>query len=440
MPQLLQLEEYQAQLSSLASGHPIPIELLNCDDCVLDGSEVRDEFPILASKVHGKKLVYLDNAATTQKPIAVLNAMDQYYRESNANVHRGVHYLSEKSTELYEVARKKVARFINSKSYRQVIFTRNATEAMNLVAHTWGRVHIQEGDEILLTVTEHHSNLVPWQLLSQETGAKLRFIEVDDQGLLCLDQLPQLLGPRTKLVGITHVSNVLGTVNPIREVISQAHDVGAKVLVDAAQSAPHLPIDVRELDCDFMAFSGHKMCGPTGIGVLYGKRELLEEMPPFLGGGDMIRTVTLQESTWHDLPWKFEAGTPAIAEGIGLGAAVDYLSAIGMDLIFAHERELAYYAHQRLSEIEGLHIYGPPPQLKGGVVTFNLCDIHPHDIAAGLDSQGIAARAGHHCAQPLMEILGTKATARASFYFYNTLEEVDFLAEALNNVKTFFRR
>ncbi len=441
MLQIQRMEEHEAFLASLANGHPIPIAHLNCDACRLNVSSLREHFPILARQIHdGKPLVYLDNAATTQKPVSVIEAMNQYYRESNANVHRGVHYLSEEATRLYEDAHKKVARFINAKSFRQIIFTRNTTESINLVAYTWGRSHIREGDEILLTVMEHHSNLVPWQLLTQQTGAKLRFLEIDEEGLLCMDQLHELLSERTKLVAVTHVSNVLGTVNPIHEIVEAAHAVGAKVLVDAAQSAPHLPINVQGLDCDFLAFSGHKMCGPTGIGVLYGKRDLLEEMPPFLGGGDMIRSVSFQESTWNSLPWKFEAGTPAIAEGIGLGAAIDYLTEIGMGLIFAHERELAYYTHERLDAIDGIRIYGPKPRLKGGVVTFDLCDIHPHDIAAGLDQEGIAIRAGHHCAQPLMQILGTRATARASFYFYNTLEDVDVLADALEKVKKFFRR
>ena len=404
----------------------------------LDVWAVRHDFPILHQEVHGHPLVYLDNAASSQKPLRVIEAIDDYYRRYNANVHRGIHKLSEEATTAYEEARKKVARFINARSPKEVIFTRNTTESINLVAYSWGRANIREGDEILLTEMEHHSNLVPWQLLAQEKGARLRFVPITDDGLLDLDALDGLLTERTKLVSVVHMSNVLGTINPVAEIVRRAHEVGALVLLDGAQSVPHLRVDVQALDCDFLAFSGHKMCGPTGIGVLYGKRELLEAMPPFLGGGDMIREVHLERSTWNSLPWKFEAGTPSIAQGIGLGYAVDYLTEIGMEAIHAHEREVTAYALSRLSEIPGITLYGPPVKLRGGVVSFNLEGVHPHDIATILDSEGVAIRAGHHCAQPLMRRLGVVATARASFYLYNTCEEVDVLVRAVEKAKQIF--
>jgi cysteine desulfurase/selenocysteine lyase len=404
----------------------------------LDVWAVRRDFPVLDQQVNGHPLVYLDNAATSQKPLCVIEALDEYYRRYNANVHRGIHKLSEEATAAYEDARQKVARFLNARSPKEIIFTRNTTEAINLVAYSWGRANIREGDEIVLTEMEHHSNLVPWQLLAQEKGARLRFIPVTDEGLLDLDALDELLTERTKLVAVVHMSNVLGTINPVTEIIRRAHEVGALVLLDGAQSVPHLQVDVQKLDCDFLACSGHKMCGPTGIGVLYGKRELLEAMPPFLGGGDMIKEVHLEWSTWNSLPWKFEAGTPSIAQGIGLGYAVDYLSGIGMEVIHAHEREIVAYALGRLSEIEGVTIYGPPAEQRGGVVAFNLKGVHPHDVAAILDSHGVAIRAGHHCAQPLMRRLGVVATARASFYLYNTCEEVDVLVHAIEKVKEVF--
>ncbi len=403
-----------------------------------DVQAVREQFPILQHPIHGHKLVYLDSAASSQKPESVIAALDRYYRETNANVHRGVYALSEEATEAYEGGRRKVARFINAKSSREVIFTRNTTEAINLVAYSWGRSNLRPGDEILLTEIEHHSNLVPWQLIGEQTGAKLRFIPVAENGTLELDTLDDLLTARTRLVAFTAMSNVLGTITPAKEIVRRAHEAGALALVDGAQSVPHLPVDVQDLDCDFLAFSGHKMCGPTGIGVLYGKRALLEEMPPFLGGGDMIRTVHLQESTWNDLPWKFEAGTPAIAQGVGMGAAVDFLAELGMDAVHEHERELTAYALEALSEVDGLTLYGPPAEQRGGVLSFNLAGIHPHDVASILDREGIAVRAGHHCAQPLMDCLGVHATTRASFYVYNTQDEVDRLVKALYITKQVF--
>lgn len=396
----------------------------------LDVEAIRNEFSILRQG-SDPPLIYLDSAATSQTPDCVIDAMDAYYRTYNSNIHRGIYRISEEATARYEEARKKIARFINARRSSQIIFTRNTTESINLVAYSWGTVNLREDDEILVTVMEHHSNLLPWQLLSQRTGTKLRFIEVTDEGLLQLDDLDQVLTERTKLVALTHVSNVLGTVNPVQEITTAAHAVGAKVLIDGAQSVPHFPVDVQALDCDFLAFSGHKMCGPTGIGVLYGKLALLEEMPPFLGGGSMIRSVERENSTYADVPAKFEAGTPSIAEAIGLGGAVDYLDRIGRDTIHAHEHELLEYTHQKLSEIEGITIYGPKPRQKTGAVTFNLEGIHPHDLAGILDTVGVAVRAGHHCAQPLMQKFGVIATARASFYLYNKLEEIDSLYEGL---------
>ena len=396
----------------------------------LDVEAIRDDFPILKQEID-PPLIYLDSAASSQKPHHVIETLSEYYGTYNANIHRGIYRISEKATAQYEEARKKIARFINSPRSSQIIFTRNTTESINLVANSWGNANLRAGDEILVSVMEHHSNLVPWQLLAQRTGAKLRFIEVTDEGFLHLEELDRLLSKRTKLVAVTHVSNVLGTVNPVQSITAAAHSVGAKVLIDAAQSVPHLPVDVQAIGCDFFAFSGHKMCGPTGIGVLYGKLDLLEEMPPFLGGGSMIRTVQRERSTYADLPQKFEAGTPSIAQTIGLGAAVDYLSNVGLDAIHAHEQELLEYAHQELSEIEGITIYGPKPRHKVGAVTFNLDRIHAHDVAGILDQDGVAIRAGHHCTQPLMEKLGVIATARASFYLYNKIEEVDNLYEGL---------
>jgi cysteine desulfurase/selenocysteine lyase len=408
------------------------------EEQAFDVHAVRQDFPILRQEVHGRPLVYLDNAATSQKPHVVIEALDEYYRHYNANIHRGIHALSERATEAYEEARQKVTRFINARSAKEVIWTRNTTEAINLVASTWGRANLKAGDEILLTEMEHHSNLIPWQLLSAETGAELRFVPVMDDGLLDLDNLDDLLTERTRLVSIVHMSNVLGTINPVAEIGRRAHLVGARILVDGAQSVPHLPVDVQALDCDFLAFSGHKMCGPTGIGVLYGKRELLEEMPPFLGGGDMIREVHLRRSTWNELPWKFEAGTPAIAQAIGLGFAVDYLSELNMAGIHQHEQDLVTYALDTLSEVDNLTLYGPAAERRGGVVTFNIAGIHPHDIATILDSEGVAVRAGHHCAQPLMQRYSVPAMTRASFYIYNTPQEVDVLLRGLEKAKSIF--
>lgn len=397
----------------------------------LDVNAIREQFPLLDQSINGHRLAYLDSTATAQKPLAVLDAMDRYYRTINANVHRGVYQISEAATEAYEGTRRTIGRFIGAKSTKEIIFTRNATEAINLVAHSWGRANLQAGDRILLTVSEHHSNLVPWQLLATQIGLELDFIELDDQGRLDLSNLDQLLTERTKLVAMTHMSNVLGTINPVERVIAAAKQVGALVLMDGAQSVPHIPVNVQALGCDFLAFSGHKMCGPTGIGVLWARRELLEAMPPFMGGGDMIKRVGLRESSWNDLPWKFEAGTPAIAEAIGLGAAIDFLNELGMQAIHERERQLTHYAWDKLSAIDGLTIFGPPAAERGGLLSFTLAGVHAHDVAAILDTQGIAVRAGHHCTHPLHDIFGVPATVRASFYLYTLEEEIDRLAEAL---------
>ncbi len=401
--------------------------------------DIRKDFPILERQVHGKPLVYLDSTASSQKPRAVIEAISTYYETYNANVHRGVYEISEEATAAMEKARVKVARFINARQAKQVIFTRNTTESINLVAYSWGNAHIAAGDVIVLTEMEHHSNLVPWQLLAQRTGARLQFVPITDDGLLRLDVYAQLLQEQPKLVAFTHMSNVLGTINPAQEMIAQAHAAGATVLLDAAQSVPHMPVDVQALDADFVCFSGHKMLGPTGIGVLYGKRELLTAMPPFMAGGDMIRTVSLRDATWNELPWKFEAGTPAIAESIGLGAAIDYLNALGMENVRRHEQELTQYALEQLQAVPGLTIYGPKPAQRGGVVSFTLGDIHPHDLASILDQElGVAIRAGHHCAQPLMECLNVVAMARASFYVYTMKEEIDVLVEGLQRAIQIF--
>ncbi|HEX6800727.1 MAG TPA: cysteine desulfurase [Ktedonobacterales bacterium] len=400
----------------------------------------RDDFPILSRTVRdGRPLIYLDSAASAQKPRQVLDAMDRFARTSYANIHRGVHTLSEEATAAYEGARKKVARFINARSVREIIWTRNTTEGINLVARTWADANLKPGDVVLSTLLEHHSNIVPWQLAAARTGTRVEYVPVTDEGELDLTAFDRLLEQHhPKLVVMTQMSNVLGTLPPTRELIAKAHAAGALVLVDAAQSVPHLPVDVRALDADFLAFSGHKMLGPSGIGVLWGRRELLEAMPPFMGGGDMIREVTLAGSTWNDLPWKFEAGTPAIIEAVGLGAAVEYLSALGMERVRDHEHQLATYALERLAAVPGLRIYGPPAERRGGVVSFTLGDIHAHDLATLLDREGIAVRAGHHCAQPLMERYGLPATARASFYVYTTSAEIDALADALTRAKDVF--
>ena len=405
----------------------------------IDLREKRADFPILERQVRpGVPLVYLDSAATSQKPTAVIEAMDEFYRLSNANIHRGIHVLAEEATAKYEKSRGTVAHFINSPSSKQIIFTRNTTEAINLVAFSWGRTFLKEGDVILLTEMEHHSNLVPWQLLSSSIGTTLEFIPVTDEGLLDENEFHKKLELNPKLVAFTHMSNVLGTINPAKQMIAEAHKYGALVLLDGAQSVPHFAVDVKDLDVDFFAFSGHKMCGPTGIGVLYGKRELLEKMPPFLGGGDMIKRVYLREFSANEIPYKFEAGTPAIAEVIGLGAAINYLKSIGMDIIAQHEQNLVAYALEKIASIDGITIYGPSAEKKGGVISFTLNGVHPHDISQILDQYGIAIRAGHHCAMPLHDRFQLTATARASFYLYNTLEEIDRLADAIYHVKDTF--
>jgi cysteine desulfurase/selenocysteine lyase len=399
----------------------------------------RADFPILSREIHGKPLVFLDSAASAQKPRQVLDAMDSFARTSYANIHRGAYTLSEEATAAYEGARKRVARFINARSVREVIYTRNTTEAINLVARTWADANLDEDDVIVLTEMEHHSNIVPWQLAAARTGAHIEYVPVTDEGELDLAAYARILDTmKPKLVALTQMSNVLGTLPPVTEMIAQAHAVGAVVLLDGAQSVPHTAVDVRALDCDFLAFSAHKMLGPSGIGVLWGRRELLEAMPPFLGGGDMIREVRLEGSTWNDLPWKFEAGTPAIIEAVGLGAAVDYLGALGMANVRAHEHALVAYALERLAAVPELRIYGPPAARRGGVVSFTLADIHAHDLATLLDRDGIAVRAGHHCAQPLMERYKLPATARASFYVYTTAAEIDALAAALERARAVF--
>ena len=404
----------------------------------LDVESVRADFPILSRKVKDKPLVYLDSAATSQKPSVVIDAMDDYYRRYNANPHRGVYLLSEEATAAYESARQRVGAFVNAPSPKEIIFTRNTTEAINLVRYSWGRANVHQGDRILLTEMEHHSNLVPWQLLAQEVGARLEFLCIDDSGLLQLDQLERKL-EGVRLLAITHQSNTLGTINPIKAMVETAHRAGALVLADGAQAVPHMPVDVQDLGVDFYAFSGHKMCGPTGIGVLWARRALLEAMPPFLGGGDMIRRVKLTEATWNDLPWKFEAGTPSVAEGIGLGAAVDYLGQFGMEHVRAHERTLVDYALEKFQEIPGITIYGPQdPEIHGGAISFTLPSVHPHDLATLVDREGIAVRAGHHCTQPLMDRLGVAATTRASFYIYNRQDEVDQLVSAIQKAQKVF--
>ncbi|MFZ5855978.1 MAG: cysteine desulfurase [Chloroflexota bacterium] len=406
---------------------------------MLNVEEIRRDFPILQRQTaNGVRVTYLDSTATSQKPLAVIDAMNDFYRRSNANIHRGVHTLAEESTALYENAREKVAKFINAPSARQIIYTRNTTESINLVAYTWARANLKAGDLVILTEMEHHSNLVPWHMLAAERGIELDFIPVTADGLLDLDAYKSLLARGPKLVSFTHMSNVLGTVNPAAEIIHLAHDAGAVTLVDGAQSVPHLAVDVRSLDADFYAFSAHKMCGPTGIGSLYGKASLLESMPPFLGGGDMIKEVKLRSFRPNSLPHKFEAGTPAIAEAVGFGAAVDYLTKIGMDAISAHEHAITEYALERLEEIPGVKVFGPSADKKGGVASFTLEGVHPHDVAQILDQDGIAVRAGHHCAQPLHEKFGIPATSRASFYLYNTKDEVDLLVNGIYKVKKMF--
>jgi cysteine desulfurase/selenocysteine lyase len=405
----------------------------------LDIGKIRRDFPILNREVHpGVQLVYLDSTATTQKPSQVIQAMDDYYRKYNSNVHRGIHSLAEEATAAYEASRQRVAKFINAPSGKEIIYTRNATESINLVAQTWGRKYLQEDDLVILTEMEHHSNLIPWQILAAEKGIRLEFIPITPDGLLELDEYQKLLEQKPKLVSFTHMSNVLGTINPAKEIIAMAHQARALTLIDAAQSVPHFPVDVQELGVDFLAFSSHKICGPTGIGVLFGKYELLDDMPPFLGGGEMIKRVLLRSFTPNELPHKFEAGTPAIAEAIGLHAALDYVDCIGMEKIAAHEREIIIYALDRLSEVPGVHVFGPDAIYKGGVASFTFDGVHPHDVAQILDRGGIAVRAGHHCAMPLHEKFNISATTRASFYLYNTQDEVDRLIEGLYTVKEVF--
>ena len=405
----------------------------------LNLNEIRKDFPILTRETaNGKRVIYLDSTATSQKPLQVIEAMNDYYRRSNANIHRGVHTLAEEATSLYEGARERIAKFVNAASAREIIYTRNTTESINLVAYSWARANLKAGDLVILTEMEHHSNLVPWHMLQMERGIELDFIPVTENGLLDLDAYKSLLNRTPKLVSFTHMSNVLGTINPAGEIIKLAHAAGAVTLVDGAQSVPHLSVDVQALDADFYAFLAHKMCGPTGIGVLYGKSALLEAMPPFLGGGDMIKEVKLRSFRPNTLPHKFEAGTPAIAEAVGFGAAVDYLTSVGMNAIAAHEHEITEYALERLEEIPGVKLFGPSAEHKGGVAAFTLQGVHPHDVAQILDQDGIAVRAGHHCAQPLHEKFGIPATSRASFYLYSTKEEVDQLVKGLYKVKEVF--
>jgi len=404
----------------------------------MDVEKIRADFPILKRQINGRPLIYLDNAATTQKPQSVIDALVHYYSTMNANIHRGLHTMAEEATTAYEAVRQQVATFIHADSAKEVIFTRNTTESLNLLAYSLG-ARLQAGDEIVVTDMEHHSNLVPWQLLAKRSGAVLRFLDVDDEGKISLDQARELIGARTRIVSIVHMSNVLGTVNPVSEIAELARAAGATMIVDGAQSVPHMPIDVQTLGADYLAFSAHKMLGPTGVGVLWGRQELLEELDPFLGGGEMISVVTREESTWAALPHKFEAGTPNIDSVIAFGPALTYLSLLGMRNVHAHSQELVAYAMDRLNSLEGVQIYGPPdPEEHGAVCAFNYLDIHPHDISTIVDQYGVAIRAGHHCAQPLHRCLQTPATARASFYVYNRKEEVDALIDALHEAAKVF--
>ncbi len=403
----------------------------------LDTETIRKDFPILARQVYGRPLVYLDNAASSQKPQAVIDSVSNYYEKDNANIHRGVHYLSQKATREYEAARKKVQGFLNAADAREIVFVRGATEGINLVAATYGRKNVGPGDEVVISAMEHHSNIVPWQLLCEEKGAKLRVIEVKDNGELDLEHYRSLLNEKTRIVSVVHVSNSLGTVNPVEQVVELAHARGIPVLLDGAQAVPHMPVDVQALDCDFYVFSGHKVYGPTGVGALYGKLPLLEAMPPYQGGGEMILTVSFEKTTYNKVPSKFEAGTPNIAGGIGLGAAIDYVQSIGLDAIAAHEAQLLAYATAGVSDIPGLRIIGTAPE-KAGVLSFVLDGVHPHDIGTILDRQGVAVRAGHHCTQPIMRQFGVPATARASFALYNTLEDVDALVAGIRKILEVF--
>ena len=405
----------------------------------MNAYDIRKQFPILNQDVNGHPLVYLDSAATSQKPQVVIDALEDYYSGYNSNVHRGVHTLGTKATDAYEGAREKVRKFINAESTEEIIFTKGTTASLNLVAASYGRTNVQKGDEIVISYMEHHSNIIPWQQLAIQTGATLKYIPLQEDGTISLEDAKKVITNKTKIVSIVYVSNVLGVINPIKDLAKIAHENGAVMVVDGAQAAPHIKIDVQDLDCDFFALSGHKMCAPTGIGALYGKKQLLEEMPPVEFGGEMIDFVDLYDSTWKELPWKFEGGTPIIAGAIGLGAAIDFLESIGLDEIEKHEHKLAAYALKRMSEIEGLTIYGPlDGNKRAGVITFNLDDVHPHDVATVLDAEGIAIRAGHHCAQPLMRWLKASSTARASFYIYNTEEDIDKLVEGLIKTKEYF--
>jgi cysteine desulfurase/selenocysteine lyase len=413
-----------------------PLEVSRVADAY-DVQKIRRDFPILARDVRGKMLVYLDNAATSQKPQVVVDTITRYYQEENANIHRGVHFLSELATSKHDRARKLVQQFINAPHVQEIIFVRGATEAINLIAQTYGRKHVHSGDEVLITAMEHHSNIVPWQILCDEKGAKLRVAPINEAGELILVEFEKLLGPRTKIVAVPHVSNALGTVNPMRQIVELAHRHNIPVIVDGAQAAPHTKVDVKALGCDFYAFSSHKMFGPMGIGVLYGKTELLEAMPPYQGGGDMISSVTFEKTIYNKLPFKFEAGTPDVAGAIGLGAAIEYLNGIGMDRIAAHEHDLLTYATEKVSSIPGVRLIGTAKD-KAGVLSFVMNNVHPHDVGTILDQEGIAIRTGHHCAQPVMERFGIAATARASFALYNTKDEVDVLAQGIKKVQEVF--
>ncbi|HJU34967.1 MAG TPA: cysteine desulfurase [Nitrososphaera sp.] len=410
----------------------------------LNVPQIREDFPILKRKVSGDKaLVYLDNAATTQKPLAVINAIRDYYMNYNSNIHRAVHQLAEEATLEFEKTREKVAEFINARSTEEIIFTRNATEAINLVAYSWGKTHVKRDDRIVITEIEHHSNIVPWQILTSEKRAKLEYVGTDDNGYLKLDDYVAYLdnnNKKVKLVSVSHMSNVLGTIVPVNEMINMSHEKGIPVLIDGAQSVPHMPVDVQKMDCDFMAFSAHKMLGPTGVGILYVKKEILEKMPPFIGGGDMIREVHKYETRYNDLPYKFEGGTPNIADVIGFAAAIDYLNGVGMDKIREHEMDLTGYALDKITRVKGVTVYGPHnTKDRGGVLSFNIGDIHPHDLATIMNDHGVAIRSGHHCAQVLMERLDVSATSRASFYIYNTKEEVDVFVNALEEARRLFK-
>ncbi len=432
----------QTRTSSVQPGNdaasPSGFDRAGHDSAVLDLAAIRSDFPILAERVHGHPLVYLDNAATTQKPRAVLDSIAYYYAHVNANIHRGVHALSERATEAHEAARKTVRRFLNAADTREIVFVRGATEAINLVAQSYGRAHLGPGDEVLITAMEHHSNIVPWQIVCEEKGARLRVAPIDDRGELILDEFARLIGPRTKLVAVTQLSNALGTVTPLRQMIDLAHRQGVPVLVDGAQAAPHFAVDVQALDCDFYAFSGHKLYGPTGIGVLYGKRALLEAMPPWQGGGDMISMVTFEKTLYNELPYKFEAGTPDICGAIALGAALDYVTKLGMEKIAAHERDLLTYATEKVGVLQGVQLVGTARE-RAGVLSFVMDNVHPHDLGTILDREGVAIRAGHHCAQPVMDRFQITATARASLAVYNTREDVDALVAAIRKAHEVFQ-